>query len=171
MELLKPKQSAKSSTDFDELDFDDEDEETGYETEFVKAVMGHSKQTSAAEREGKRKELNIIDAIAKSGFNEAFSENLATLEQGIKEAEKALGQEEKASVPQMVVTEDMIHKYFLQTKTFDNATLKVLFQTYIERVVVGNTQVKVIFKIAVSDEDAVLKLNIEREVDRTNISA
>jgi len=31
--ILKPKQSVKGSTDFDELEFDDEDEETGYISE------------------------------------------------------------------------------------------------------------------------------------------
>jgi len=49
-----------------------------YETEFVKAVMGHSQQTAEAEREGKRKELKALqkrDAELDNLFMRIYEDN------------------------------------------------------------------------------------------------
>lgn len=123
--------------------------------EQVKQQSDRDKQYQKSLQELQEKKANIIDAIAKTGLNDAFTNKLSELE---REEHILLARIKKAKrqpIPTpSLITEDMVRNYLASFKDSlrngDRNTIKTFLQPYVERVDVGTTKEKVTLRVAFS---------------------
>lgn len=96
---------------------------------------------------------NLVDAIAKTGFNQALSEKLDSTEKQIAEYEsmiqKAEEQKSEITITREEVKEkiDCLKQHMLNPDNVEQT--KFVLQQYIDRITVDNNSVKVTFKVTV----------------------
>lgn len=94
---------------------------------------------------------NIVDAIAKSGFNQALSEKLDSTEKQIAEYESMIRKDEEQKSEITITREevkekiDCLKQHMLNPANVEQT--KFVLQQYIDRITVDNNSVKVTFKV------------------------
>ena len=95
---------------------------------------------------------NLIEAIAQTGVNKAISDKLDNIEKQITEYESIIANDESAKANITVTRDDVkskidnLKEHMMNPKNADQT--KLLLQSYIDKIVVDNNSVKVIFKVA-----------------------
>lgn len=124
-------------------------------------------------KELENNKANIIEAIAKSGFADVFSQKLSEIESEINTVQTMLRQDSKACIT-TTITEDVVRQYLSSFKTYilkrDMPQIKKFIDSYVERVDVYRDKVKVKFKVLLSvDEQNTVEYAFENAASRKEV--
>lgn len=97
---------------------------------------------------------NLVEAIAQLGFNKTLSDKLNAIEKQISEYEEIISDRNRKT-PQIAISKEEVTQKIEDLKQFmlnpqNVEKTKLLLQTYIDKIIIDNHSVKVIFKIAFS---------------------
>lgn len=131
------------------------------------------KRYQATKKELTARRANIVQAIAKTGFEETFSRELAEIESQLAKVLTLLDQH-KQQKPMEPVTETMVREYLGSVKEFilkrDKPQIKKFIDSYVERVDVYMDKVKVTLKVALGSEQS-LEYAFDQHSDRQAIKS
>lgn len=116
---------------------------------------------------------NVIEAIAKTGYGDLFTEKLEQIESEILTVTEMLQRQEKLN-KRVIVTEEMIREYLGSFKQFilkrDKPQIKKFIDAYVERVEVFHEKVKVVLKVSLSsDQQKNIEYSFEKDASREEI--
>ena len=142
------------------------------------AETSETNQTSLEQYRNRLQELehnktNIIEAIAKSGYAEVFSQKLSEIESEIATVQAMLKQDAK-SCTTTTITEDMVRQYLSTFKSFvlkrDKPQIKKFIDSYVERVDVYRDKVIVKLRVSLSlDEQNTVTYAVEDGASRKEV--
>ncbi|MCL2578700.1 MAG: recombinase family protein [Oscillospiraceae bacterium] len=120
-------------------------------------VISQKERLLARQKELNKEKSNIIDAIAKTGLQDTFTERLTDLEQELAQITAQLKYSDKANATP-TITEDMVRGYLGSFREFvkrrDIPQIKVFIDSYVERVEVFQTHVKLTLKVAFLEDSS-----------------
>lgn len=95
---------------------------------------------------------NLVDAIANTGYNQTLADKLTNTEKQIQEYEAIVEADKQQRSQKQVSVEDvkkqisMLKVYFKNPENIEQT--KIILHNYIQKVVISNEKIKVIFKVA-----------------------
>ena len=97
---------------------------------------------------------NLVEALAKTGYNHAIAEKLESVEKQMLECEQIVERAESQKSQIIVAREEVVQKIQSLKKDLQNPQyaeqVKILLHSYIESIVIDNNSVKVTYKVAFS---------------------
>ena len=114
-------------------------------------AIGRKERLQARQAELEQQKGNIIDAIAKTGLQDTFTAHLTAIQQELGQIAEQLKYAAQA-LAGATITEDMVSGYLGNFREFvrqrDIPQIKTFLDSYVERVEVFQTHVRVVFKMA-----------------------
>ncbi|MCL2578710.1 MAG: recombinase family protein [Oscillospiraceae bacterium] len=114
-------------------------------------AINQSERLKSRQTELDQEKANIIDAIAKTGLQDTFTERLTAIEQEITHISAQIKYSNKA-LTSPAITEDMVKSYLGSFREFvkrrDIPQIKAFIDSYVEKAEVFQTHVKLTLKVA-----------------------